>query len=133
METNQTIFRAKSRWASAGEKPSAYFLGLEKRRSKNTTITALRNASCRILTSNRDILERQRSYFAEIIEESPDSVDPIEDLPLSREDIPSISDLDKMFLDCPFTEGELQNALKSLNKGKTPASDGLTPEFYVQF
>lgn len=35
-QANKIIFRARARWAMAGEKPSAYFLGLEKRQRKLT-------------------------------------------------------------------------------------------------
>lgn len=126
IEANQTIFRAKARWTMEGEKPSAYFLGLEKRR-------ALKDETGRVLTSKKDILERQRQYFADIYTEDPQSLDPIEDLPLSTEDVPTVSDLDKLLMDRPFSPEEFYNSLKSLNKGKSPGSDGLTPEFYLQF
>lgn len=118
----------------AGEKPTTYFLGLEKRRSKDMTVTALRVNNGRILTSNRDILERQRSFFTKIYEEDPNSLDTLEDLPLASEDVPTISDLlSKLSSDRPFTEEELHTAVKSLNKGKSPGTDGLSPEFYIQF
>lgn len=129
----KTIFRARARWAMEGEKPSAYFLGLERRKTKDMTITALKDENGRILTSNQEILERQKSYFTKIYEESPDPLYPIADFDLSRDDVPNISDLDKVRLERPFTPEELFSALKSLNKGKSPGSDGITPEFYLQF
>lgn len=133
LEANKTIFRAKASWTMEGEKPSAYFLGLEKRKSKNMTITALKDERGRILTSNQQILERQKTYFTSIYEVPTGVVDPLENFPLSREDVPHISDLDQIALDRPFTVEELHFALKSLNKGKSPGSDGITPEFYLQF
>lgn len=57
----------------------------------------------------------------------------VDDLPLSKEDIPRISELNRLLLDHPFTEEELHSALKSLNKNKSPGSDGITPEFYLKF
>lgn len=116
-----------------GEKPSAYFLGLEKRRAKNPTITALRDHSGQVLITNKEILDRQRSYFDNIYQECPDSLNPLDDLPLTREDVPKINDLSKLLMDRPFSSEEFLTALKSLNKGRSPRSDGLTPEFYQQF
>lgn len=133
MEANKIIFRARAQWAMAGEKPSAYFLGLEKRKSKDMTITALKDEAGGILTSNEAILERQRSYFTEIYKEDPDLLDSLDDLPLTHDDVPSISYMDKDRLERPFTQDELYSALKGLNKGKSPGSDGLTPEFYLRF
>lgn len=74
-----------------GEKPTAYFLGLEKWKSKDTTITALKDDTGKILTSNEDILNRpiKKSYFTKIYEELPESVDPIDDFPLSNGDVPT--------------------------------------------
>lgn len=117
----------------AGEKPSDYFLGLAKRRSKHNTITALKDTTGRILTTNQDILERQRSYFTQIYHEDPDSLDSLEDMPISSEDVPTISDPSKLLLDRPFTSNEFHTALKALSKGKSPGTDGLTPEFLLQF
>lgn len=106
LQANKSIFRAN--WAMAGEKPMAYFLGLEKRRSKDTTITALLDSTGRILTSNQDILEIQRSYFIKIYKEALDSLDSLEDIPIATKDVPTISDLSKISLDLPFTvEGPL--------------------------
>lgn len=133
IEANKTIFRAKARWTMEGEKPSAYFLGLEKRRAKDMNITALKDSTGRILTSNTDILERQREYYTHIYEEDPESLDDLDDFPLSSADIPTISDLSKLLMDRPFTMEEFHSSLKALNKGKSPGSDGLTPEFYLQF
>lgn len=38
---NKLIFRSRSRWAQLGEKPSGYFLNLEKRRAKDRTLSTV--------------------------------------------------------------------------------------------
>lgn len=77
-KANIAMFRSKARWSMHGEKPSAYFLGLEKRRAKDSTITSLINQSSRTITSNQQILEMERDYFANIYDEDPTELDPIE-------------------------------------------------------
>lgn len=42
-QANRIIFRSRATWAMAGEKPSAYFLGLEKRQRKANIITAIKD------------------------------------------------------------------------------------------
>lgn len=133
IQANRAIFRAKARWAMDGEKPSSYFLGLEKRRSKDMSITTLKDESGRLLTSNQDILRREQEYFKKIYEEDQADLEPVNDLPLSLEDFPSISDLSKLLVSRPFSTEEFHSALKALNKGKSPGSDGITQEFYSAF
>lgn len=42
-KANRTIFKARANWIKLGERPSSYFLGLEKRQSKEKTITSLKD------------------------------------------------------------------------------------------
>lgn len=122
-KANRTIFRTKARWAQLGEKPTAYFLGLEKRRSKGNTITSIKDDSGNILTSNSDILEQERHYFSQIYEEDSSVLLPIDTLPLSAKDVPQVTKVHKDIYNLPFTKRELHSALKELNKNKTPGSD----------
>lgn len=64
-KANIAMFKNKARWSMHREKPSAYFFGLEKR---NSTVTSLINESGRVITSNQQILEAERDYFANICE-----------------------------------------------------------------
>lgn len=125
-----TLFKSRARWSMQGEKPTAYFLGLEKRRSKDSTVSSLVNASGRIITANQQILEMAREYFADIYEEDQSELD---SFPLLTEDVPQISDLHRLRINHPFSAEEFQEALKSLNRNKSPGSDGITPEFYLAF
>lgn len=132
-QANATIFKAKARWSMFGEKPSAYLLGLEKRRSKDNTITSLINDSGRIITSNQQILEMERDFFSKIYKEDQSTLEPLHHMNLSAEEIPQVSELNRLRINRPFTSQELHAALKDLNKNKTPGSDGLTPEYYLAF
>lgn len=64
----------------AGEKPSAYFLGLEKRQRKANIITAIRDQEGNLLNNSADILAAEKSYFQNIYTETGSSLDPIDEL-----------------------------------------------------
>lgn len=124
---------SKARWSMLGEKPSAYYLGLEKRLVKGKTMMELRNERGLLVSDNREILDLQKRHFDGIYTEDPDSLDPLNLLPLNQDDVPQVPDFKKDYINRPFTPEELYSALKELNKNKTPGSDGITPEFYLRF
>lgn len=130
---NRAIFKAKAHWTQLGEKPSAYFLGLQKRQTKDKSITALKDDNGQLITDPREILAFEKRYFENIYSEDTSQLDPISEFPLRREDVPQVTDSHRNFLNLPFTPRELFLALKQLNKGKSPGSDGITPEFYLAF
>lgn len=132
-KANKTIFKAKAHWTQLGEKPSSYFLGLEKRVSKNKCITSMKNGEGHILTNPSDILAYERQYFSEIYEEEPSLLQPIHEFPISQEDIPQVSEAHRYMNNTPFTHRDFHQALKELNTNKSPGTDGLTPKFYLAF
>lgn len=132
-QATKAMFKTKAKWTRLAEKPSAYFLGLEKRRGKTKTVTSLQNEEGHILTNNMDILEYQKRYFSKVYEESPSTLQSLDDLPLQKEDIPQVTEPHRMIANLPFSPRDFHIALKELNKNKSPGSDGLTPEFYLAF
>lgn len=132
-KANKTIFKAKAHWTQLGEKPSSYFLGLEKRVPKNKCITALKTNEGQIITNPLDILAYEKEYFSEIYREDQSLLQSLDDLPILQEDIPQVSESHRRLNDIPFTLRDFHQALKELNSNKSPGSDGLTPEFYCAF
>lgn len=132
-KATKTIFRAKAKWMCLGEKPSAYFLGLQKRLSNDKCISALKDENGHTLTDAADILAYENRYFSGIYREDPSHLAPLEDFPLSTEDLPQVTASHKYLINLPFTPRDFHEALKELNKNKTPGSDGITPEFYLAF
>lgn len=132
-KASKIIFKAKAKWTGLGEKPSAYFLGLEKRLSKDKCISSLKDENGQTLTDPSDILAYECRYFSDIYKENPDVLDPIQDFPLTRDDVPQITASHNQLINLPFTHRDFHTALKDLNKNKSPGSDGITPEFYLAF
>lgn len=132
-KATRAIFKAKVKWLCLGEKPSAYFLGLERRLSKDKHISTLKDEHGQILTDPSDILAYESRYFADIYREDPTLLSPVQDLPLNSEDVPHISQSHRNLINTPFTHKDFFDALKQLNKNRSPGSDGITPEFYIAF
>lgn len=104
-------------------------------RSKNDVISSLVTEEGLTITDPKDILSEERNFFSTLYSGSSglsDLTDP-EDLGLSQEDIPTLSDTSKARLEEGYSPDELRAALNALNKGKCPGTDGLTPEFYSHF
>lgn len=132
-KANRALFKSKANWMQLGERPTAFFLGLEKRQYKDKTITSIKDDDGRIRTTNDDILEYERKYFSSIYKEDPAALGPLEDLDVLKEHIPQVSPAHRQMNDLPFSHRDFLFALKQLNKNKTPGSDGITPEFYLHF
>lgn len=131
----RAIERTRTSWALGGEKPSKYFLNLQKLRRKNNTISQLIKEDGTTISDHKDILAEQVKYYQDLYSRgtSISDVASPEELGLCEEDIPSISETSKAELEGNYSEEELRKALGQLNKGKCPGSDGLTVEFYVAF
>lgn len=99
---------------------------LEKRSAKDKAISALKDKDGNLVTSNKDILATQNEFFTNIYKEDPASLSSLEDLPLSPEDVPQISEQKKKLLDLPFTHREILSALKDVGSNKCPGSNGPT-------
>ena len=57
------ILRSKSRWYNEGEKNTKYFLNLEKRHSKQGTISQMKLSDGVFVISNKDILSECESFY----------------------------------------------------------------------
>lgn len=90
-KANRALFKSKANWTQLGERPTAYFLGLEKRQSKDKTITFIKDENERILTNKDEILEYERRYFTNIYNEDPTTLEPLENMNIPEEHIPQVT------------------------------------------
>lgn len=84
----------------------------------------------RVVSDGPSLCTVARRHFQDVYAATPVTID--EDSPL-YESLPVLSHFQSESLDRPLTHRELTEALGSLNKGKAPGIDGLTPEFYSFF
>lgn len=134
-KARKIILRAKCNWTLFGERPSKYFLNLEKRKTKKKTLHSILAADGSILSKPEDILNEGRNYYSDLYHDQEESLSPLPEIQerLQTLSFPKLSEEDSAKLEAPFSEEELKKALGQLNTSKTPGSDGLPPEFYSSF
>lgn len=128
--------RARAKYIEKGEKQTKYFLNLEKIRANNNTITCLKNEQGETIREQSKIIETQSRFYKELYKENNNtnnrSETYIQDF-LGATEMPKISDNLKYECELPITEEEVGLAIKQLNNGSAPGSDGFTAEFYKVF
>ena len=127
--------RSRAKWVEEGERSNKYFLGLEKIRAKSKIMEQVKDENGNIIDEQSKIHDRQRKYFARLYSKTiqeDDMENKIDDF-IQGCDIPKLSAEQQLFCEAPLTENELLSALKSLNNGSSPGSDGITVEFMKMF
>ena len=111
-KTNGAMMRCKTRWFIDGEKPSKYFLNLEKRLYNKKVISKLQVSDDKIITDPKEILEEEQKFYTELY--SPDNLNKEEwneqytdFFPESHNHI-KISEEQKTFCDLDITKDELK-------------------------
>ena len=127
--TQGAVLRCRIKWAEHGDKPTKYFLNLEKRNAAKKSINRLKDASGRTLYNEKDVLKELQQFYSKLYT-AKDGIDL--DF-LSEITIPQISQQSRQELDDRITLTELGRAVKLLNNGKSPGTDGLPIEFYKCF
>ncbi len=61
--TQGAIIRSRATWYQEGEKPSKYFLTLEKRNFANKTINRLESSNGTIISEKETLLKEQKSFY----------------------------------------------------------------------
>ena len=128
------LLRAKANWVENGEKPTKYFLNLEKRNYVNKNITKLISQQDQILSNQQEILIEVKNYFSNLYENKDVNFEEEElDSLLLDINIPKLSEDTRERLEAPLLLEELSYALKNMKNDKSPGPDGYTSEFYKFF
>lgn len=111
-----------------GEKPTGYFLNLEKRNFTNkinTKITEENGQEC----ISKEELHSQKTYFKNLYSETT----VIDETPVESiigENHSKLTDNEAELLEGDIKYSELTKALKNMKNSKTPGNDGFTAEFF---
>jgi len=123
--------RSRTQWFEEGEKPTRYFFRLEKKRADVNTFESLFDVNGLVKTSQKDLENILVLFYKDLFsKDSPNlhiQTEIINDLDFS------LTDIERDLCEGFFTKDELFAALKGLQTGKSPGSDGLSTEFYVCF
>ena len=130
-EAEGTLIRSRPRWFEEGEKPTRYFFRLEKTCAASNSFTSLFDENG-VEKNSQDDLEKILTHFYQDLFMN-DSLDmEIQAKIIDALDF-SLSDYEREMCEGLFTINELLAALKSLQTGETPGSDGLSTELYPYF
>ena len=130
--TQGAILRCKIKWYNEGEKNTKYFLNLEKRHFKLSTISQLKTDEHEFITSDNKILAECEAFYKNLYT-SNENVIPAESEFFHPENDTVLDNNEAESCEGPLTEKECLEALKNMDRGKTPGTDGLPAEFYQTF
>ena len=123
------VIRSRSKWEFHADRPSKYFMNLEKRNACKRTIYRLQLDDGSIITDQKEILKQQMLFYKNLYQaEGEADLSYIEDL-----EAPKITLSQKEFLDSDISQGEIARSIKQMANNKSPGTDGLPVEFYKMF
>ena len=133
-KTNGALIRSKINWAECGEKNTKFFLNLEKRNHDIKCITKLINEKEEEINDPEKFLEYEENFYKNLYSQKQ-SQETIEDQEMAAnmfkdEATPKISEHEKQSCEGAISLEEIGLAMKQLDNGKSPGSDGFTTDFY---
>ena len=126
------ITRSRVRWIEEGEKPTKYFLSLEKRNFINKMIPMLCTENNTLITDQKEILNEVKVFYFNLYEER-DTLDVDLNNVMNNVNIPKLNINQAHELEGEITKSEIMKALKRMKNNKSPGSDGYTVEFFKFF
>jgi exonuclease III len=138
-KANGAILRSKASWAEFGEKNSKFFLNLEKRNYNTKCITKLTNElDSSDITDSDEILKYEETFYKKLYSNPPKNEEDLKKEETASNKfldntLPQISETDRNNCEKTISLEEIGIALRNLKNGKSPGSDGFTPDFYKFF
>jgi len=134
-----SILRSKLQYYEEGDKPSKFFLNLERSRAANKTIGKLVTSTGSVITDPKAILKEQCNFYKKLYTSSLITLEPeilekrnciMDDMLKSNS--PKVDLDEKQNLVEDITEQEIWNIVKNSANNKSPGTDGLTNEFSTE-
>lgn len=124
--------RSRAKWIEDGERSTAYFCRLEKRRQERNSIKTLliQNQLC---TDPTLINKEITSFYSKLYSSTFSATDSDHFFSYIKDLIPCIDDDFAKLCEADITIFELDKAVDSLSLNKSPGCDGLTSNFYHHF
>ena len=129
------LIRSKAQWCEEGEKSTKFFLNLEKRNYNTKCIKTLITNNNTQITDMTEIIAEQKKFYETLYTSKADRSIELPEYNFFTEDntIPILTNTDKQMCESEITTEECEKALKLLENGKSPGSDGFTTDFYKFF
>ena len=131
-EAEGAKIRSRAKWIEEGEKPTRYFFRLEQKRAEKNSFDSVLDADGNEKTSQSDIEGVFVDFYRDLLAKD-NSIDMQIQTDLIDSLEYSLTDIERASCEGLFTKDELFSALKGLQTGKSPGSDGLPTEFFLAF
>ena len=128
---SDVIVRSKELWVEQGEKPTKYFLNLEKMRQRKKEMTELKSHSGELLSDSNDIRKEMNDFYQDLFSE--EEVDLVAQDWLLDQLSMSLDEQEQASCEGLLTVEDCREALNGMDTGKSPSTDSLTAEFYIAF
>ena len=128
-KTKGAILRSRVQWVNDGEKPTKYFLNLEKHNYKKKTLFRVADRNGMIVEDEHDILDQIKDFYSNLYK----SRNYVDHDYLSNLVFPQLDPDIKQSLDSHITLSELNTAVKDMKNNKCPGLDGIPIDFYKIF
>ena len=130
--TQGAIWRCKARWEDMGEKPTKYFLNLEKANYNKKTILKLRDREGKEILNEKQILQEMTAFYKKLYTSKKKRTEDHAHY-LNKLQVPVLEEDEKEELDRKIGLLELGKAVKELKNAKTPGINGIPVDFYKIF
>ena len=130
------MIRCKTQYYEQGDRPSKYFLNLEKSKQAKKSIYKLINEEGKTLDNKQDILHEVNNYYKTLYKNNNCLETVTEEI--YTDFLPNASHItlsEDMKQSCEgiITNDEILKALKTTKNNKSPGIDGIPYEFYKTF
>ena len=125
------IVRTRAKWHEEGERPSKYFLSMEKRNAIRKIPTCLKIEG-QIFSKTFSILNEFTKDLAKKYGKDQNPSPSMKNF-ITKNISNTLNMNERILLDQPITFEELTNAMRNMKKGKSPGSNGFTACFFRRF
>ena len=127
------MVRSRAVLNSQWERPSSFFLNLEKRNFLNKSIPELRDENGDTQTNMNKIMEMQYLYYSDLFTSKPTTPIPDSKYDYLTNNLPKLPEQQRDILDSDITIEELEFVIKQAKLNKAPGPDGYSNEFFKTF
>ncbi len=125
------IVRSRAQYAVEGEKSTAFFLNLEKRKQNQCYLQEIKDKEGKVVTNLVDILETVKTFYSDLFKTEGSDIQTTNEI-LEKMSA-KLNDEDKLMCEQEITEKDIECAINQMTSNKSPGSDGLTANFYKAF
>ena len=126
--------RTRAKWIEEGEKPTKYFLSLEKRNYINKTLTKIIDNNGITITNQMEILNEIKAYYRHFYDNKDSELHNVNlDLIINKSLVNTLDEEMREELEGEISYIEAVEALKNMKNDKSSGQDGFTSEFLKFF